>query len=484
MTNLLEGRGIAARETIKDDGSGAIFTNDKGESIELYDVVYFPADGGKFEDDPKGTENPVKGRDKSVAAVADWMKTQDISPENFKMVNQPAKAAAVSVWKKDDGELVAFGRYATNIRPGALGISWTNTQFAKETGYSSDDKVTQSENLALKPSDIFQDEKPVPAAELLKKARNLPDGVPEELREIIPAMLEAVARGDETYVPEADKHRQIIEKYVGEYAAALAILTGNFLSGDVEAAEQELLAPQGRSWADMELMQFPTSVVQALVDSYVMTGDRKVRIAVSSKANKGSGAAASVMSVSKILKEKIDAFAPELLNSHKELIQGIHLIADNPAKEGVYKAGKLYGFVTDNDIKVIEYFIKSFDKDEKMMTGNLKKIARSFPAQSEVEKMQKHPNYNIGYRLLAGLARKVADHLNAMNPTDLFKAVLAKSAMVQVYAKTQKKGDALAFTDFRMVFPPVFDGHIYFDARTNFYSTDKPKGRMTFKLKR
>ena len=480
MTNLLEGRGIAARETIKADGSGAIFTNDKGESLELYDIVYFPAEGGKFEDDPKGTENPTKGRDKSVAAVADWMKTQDISPENFKMVNAPAKAAAVSVWKKDDGTLVAFGRYATNIRPGALGISWTNTQFAKETGYSSDDKVTQSENLALKPSDLFQDEKPVTAGQLLTTAQDLPDGVPEELREIIPALLAAVARGEEVFVPEADKHRQTIEKYVGEYAAALALLTGNFLSGDVEAAEQELLAPQGLTWEDMELMQFPISVTQALVDSYVMTADRKTRIAVSSKANKGSGAAASVISVSKILKDKRDTFKPEVLNKHKELIQGIHLIADNPAKEGVYKAGKLYKFVSDNDIKVIEYLIKSFDKDEKILTGNLKKIARSFPAQAEVEKMMKHPNYNLGYRLLAGLARKVADHLNSKNPTDLFKAVLAKSAMVQIYAKTQKKGDALAFTDFRIVYPPVFEGNIYFDARTNFYSTDKPKGRMTF----
>lgn len=482
--SLLEGRGIAARETIKDDGRGAIFSNDKGETIELYDLIFFPAEGGKYEDDDKSeVENPTKGRDKAIAAVADWLKEQPIDPQNFKMVNAPAKAAAVSVWKKPDGELIAFGRYATNIKSGALGVNWTNTQFAKETGYNSDDSVTQSENIALKPSDLF-DAKPLTAPQLLTKLKDLPDGVPESLREIVPAMLNAVARGEETYVPDANEYRSIIEKYVGEYAAAIALVTGNLLSGDLDAAEQEILQPQGVSWDDIVLVQFPINVTQALVDSYVLTKDRQVRVAVSSKANKGSGAAASVSSVSRILKDKKDKFAPKIIRKNKELIQGIHLIADNGMKEGVYKTGKLYGLVTDNDIKVIEYLTKSFSKDEKMLTGRLKKLARTFPSKKELEKTLNHPNYNLGYRLLAALARKVANHLNEMNPTELFKATLAKSSMIQVYATTQKKGDALAFTDFRIVFPPAFDGEIYFDARTNFYSTDKPKGRMSFKLKR
>lgn len=484
MTNLLEGRGIAARETIKDDGSGAIFANDEGKTIELYDMVYFPPEGGKYEDDKKGeVDDPVKGRDKCIAAVAEWMESQDINPQNFKMVNAPAKAAAVSLWRDSDGDMVAFGRYATNIRPGALGISWTNTQFAKETGYSSTDAITKSENVALKPSDLFTSEA-MTIPQLLTTVNNLPDSVPEELREIVPALLNAVARGEETYVPEADKHRSVIEKYVGEYAAAIALSTGNFVSGNVDEVAEQVLGPQGGSWDSMTKVQFPTSVTQVLVDSYLLSDDQSVRLAISSKANRGSGAAASVGSVSAIIRDRRDLFDPKVLKKHEELIQGINLIADNSAKEGVYKCGKLYGFVSDNDIKVIEYLIKSFDKDEKMLTTNLKKIARTYPNKANLEKTLNHPNYNVGYRLLAGLARKVADHLNSKNPTELFQAALAKSYMCQVYAKTQKKGDALAFVDFQVVFPPSFDGTIYFDALTNFYSTDAPKGRMTFKLKR
>ncbi len=149
MTNLFEGRGIAARETIVDDGAGSIFTNDKGESIELHSMIYFPEEG-KYEDDVKDeVENPVKGRDKAIAAVAEWLESSNIKPENFKMVNTPAKAAALSIWKDDKGQLLAFGRYATQIRPGALGIQWSNSNFARETGYSSEDVATKSENIAL-----------------------------------------------------------------------------------------------------------------------------------------------------------------------------------------------------------------------------------------------------------------------------------------------------------------------------------------------
>ena len=482
MTNLLEGRGIAARETIKDDGSGAIFANKDGDTIELYDVVYFPEEG-KYEDDKKGeVEEPEKGRDKCVAAIADWMKEQRIAPENFKMVNAPNKAAVISVWKQGR-KYIAFGRYATNVRPGALGVTWTNTQFANETGYSSDDKVTKVENVALKPSDIFT-EKAMTVGQVLKQARNLPDSVPDDLREIVPALLEAVARGNETYVPEAANHRQLIEKYIGEYAAAIALSTGNFVTGNIDEVEREVLVPQGSSWGNMNKVQFPTSAAQALVDSYLLSDNENARLAISSKANKGSGAAASIGSIATIIRDRKELFDPKVLKKHEDLIQGITLIADNSSKEGVYKTGKLYGFVTDNDIKVIEYCMKSFDKDEKILTGNLKKVAKRYPAQANLEKALKHPNYNLGYRLLAALAYKVADHLNSKNPTELFQAALAKSYMCQVYAKTQKKGDALAFTDFQVVFPPTFDGKIYFDAGTNFYTTDKPKGRMTFKLKR
>jgi len=475
-------RGIAARETIVNDGEGAVFANDQGEEIELYDIIYFPDGGGKYEDDVKGeVDVPVKGRDKSVAAVMEWLENSSISPENFDMVNAPAKAAAVSVWRKGE-EYVAWGRYANGIRPGALGINWSNTQFAKETGYSSQSTVSQSENIALKPSDLFTSE-PMTVPELLTIInKELPESLPEDLKLIVPAMLNAVARGEVTYVSGADQYRSVIEKYVGEYAAAIAMLTGNFIEGAYDDVETQVLAPQGADWSDMTLVQFPTSVTQALVDSYLLNEERNARVAISSKA-RGGGASASLASVARILDEKSDKFEDGFLADNEELIHGINLLSKNSAVDGVFKTGKLYGFVSDADIKIINYLIKEFDNDTKGLTGRLKKLVKFYPNKENVEKTINHPNYNLGYRILASLARKVSNYLNDLNPTEVFRAVLAQSAMCQVYAITQKKGDALAFTVFRVVFPATFEGKIVFDANTNFYSTDRPKGRITFKLK-
>ena len=475
-------RGIAARETIVTDGEGAVFANDQGEEIELYDIIYFPDGGGKYEDDLKGeVEVPVKGRDKCVAAVMGWLESSNIAPENFDMVNAPAKAAAVSIWRKGKG-YVAWGRYANGIRPGALGINWSNTQFAKETGYSSQSTVSQSENIALKPSDLFTSE-PMTVPQLLTIInKELPDSLPEDLKLIVPAMLNAVARGEETYVSGADQYRSIIEKYVGEYAAAIAMLTGNFIDGAYDDVETQVLAAQGADWSDMTLVQFPTSVTQALVDSYLLSEDQSARVAISSKA-RGGGASASLASVARILDDKSDKFEGGFLAKNEDLIHGINLLSKNSSVEGVFKCGKLYGFVSDADIKIINYLIKEFDNDTKGLTGRLKKLVNFYPNKENVEKTINHPNYNLGYRILASLARKVSNHLNDLNPTELFRAVLAQSAMCQVYAITQKKGDALAFTSFRVVFPATFEGKIVFDANTNFYSTDRPKGRISFKLK-
>jgi hypothetical protein len=317
--------------------------------------------------------------------------------------------------------------------------------------------------------------------QILTIINDLPPTLPEDIREIVPSMLNAVARGEETYVPGANEHRQTIEKYVGEYAAAIALITGNFVSGNYDDVATEVLAPQGADWSDMTLAQFPTSTTQALVDSYVLS-EGGARVAVSSKA-RGGGASASLSSVAKILDDKADKFPDGFLAKNEELIHGINLLAKNPALEGVFKTGKLYKLVSDADIKIINYLITSFDKDEKVLTGRLKKLAATYPSKEFVHKTLLHPNYNLGYRLLAALARKVSDKLNSLNPTELFRAVLGQSSMCQVYAKTQKRGDSLAFVDFKVVFPATFTGTIIFDAQTNYYSTSAPKGRVSFKLK-
>jgi hypothetical protein len=81
------------------------------------------------------------------------------------------------------------------------------------------------------------------------------------------------------------------------------------------------------------------------------------------------------------------------------------------------------------------------------------------------------------------VAELVADHLNTLpNMSNFFKAVLSNSTMVQVKSKVAKSGDGAAFSDFNVIYPPVFNGVIKVVAGNNYMATRKPIGRISFKI--
>ena len=177
-------------------------------------------------------------------------------------------------------------------------------------------------------------------------------------------------------------------------------------------------------------------------------------------------------------------FDPKFLNRYADTIEDLEIIYRDRSVAGVFKLAKKYNYITDQESDLILDIAKSFNNDESLLSGNLKKVLSVYPTTpASVEKSKQHPNYNLGYRLIAGLARLIAKKLNDRGLTPLFKQVLEKSSFVQIYAKSQKVGDALKFVEFKVVYPPVFDGEIVVDGDTNFYATDKPKGKFTFKIK-
>jgi len=93
------------------------------------------------------------------------------------------------------------------------------------------------------------------------------------------------------------------------------------------------------------------------------------------------------------------------------------------------------------------------------------------------------PAYDFGYHMLAGVAELVADKINAMpGLSDFFKAVLERSTMIQVKARMQKSGNGASFTDFQVIYPPVFQGSIKVVAGNNYMATRKPIGKLSFKI--
>ena len=298
---LSEGRGIAARNTIAANGSGDIFANSRGEKIELVDVVYFPPERGYYQDDKKDTSDdtstPVlKAREKAQQAVNQYLNDHDIN--KYTEVNPVNRAAAVTIWKHSDGSLEAFIRYTTSVNAGSLGIQWTNTQFANDTGYRIQDLKTESETVQIKPTDLINSESYLTVDQIIQMvSANIKTlDLPEDLKKGVPLILEQVAFGKTEPVPGLAKYQSVIDKYVGELAAPISCMTGNFATGDYRKAGADLL--QSESWAGATHVNFPQSVREMLVDSRIKTknGDS---VGISSKAGTGGtkGAAASIASI-------------------------------------------------------------------------------------------------------------------------------------------------------------------------------------------
>ena len=95
-----------------------------------------------------------------------------------------------------------------------------------------------------------------------------------------------------------------------------------------------------------------------------------------------------------------------------------------------------------------------------------------------------HPEYQLGYHILAVLAQAVAAHFNKDRAriTNFFKAILNKANMVQVLTKTASKGDALRYSQFNVIWPPVFQGNILVNAG-HYTSRTRPSRKISFEFR-
>jgi hypothetical protein len=76
----------------------------------------------------------------------------------------------------------------------------------------------------------------------------------------------------------------------------------------------------------------------------------------------------------------------------------------------------------------------------------------------------------------------VVGHLNqdVALTTEFFKFILARANLIQVNQYTAREGDAVKFSKFDVIWPPVFTGKIKFSA-SDFQSNKKPTSRLSFK---
>jgi len=452
---------------------GKKITFAKGEdSIDLQSTVVVPDDLPKFETSQELT-----------AAVTQTLQANG----NPKVLwsNQPGPkggAALITLWKNSQEQLVAFIRYVKAKKEGNFPITWTNADFGTDTGYKqTGSKIAQRAQFNLKPGAILPGNTEISIANLASSINlEARTDLPEDVRTQIPALIQQVIDGNKTPVPGAGPYATTYEVDLGEVAAPIALSTGNFVSGSYKEAEQSLLKPLGVTWQSLQSVMFPSGGSNALYDSYLRI-NKDVILKVSSKDKKG-GAAAAVTGLVKDIETTPDRFANITdRKEYQDILDIVRVVAKNSAIEGPLLLAEQFGFITEQDrTNILANRGKGIKYNAQLPWATTPGVQAAFKRKGA--KFQ-DPAYDMGYHALAGIAEMVADKLNQMpGISDFFKAVLERSTMVQVKTTVAKSDDGAAFTNFKVFYPPVFNGIIKVVAGNNYMATRKPIGKISFKI--
>jgi hypothetical protein len=486
--------GIFRRAQEVEQGAEVRFKNaQNNQEIKLQSAEVFPQEG---------EYQTYEELDQQITA---FLAMFEVAAEDVQYSGKPetSRAALVSVWTDlATGTPLAFIKLAKKKGEGAAPILQTNADFKKDFGYGAQNKTAQRATVKLKPTDILQSDTWLSVDGVIDSVKSVVQNrsdLDTVFKEGVYTMLENVTNGSTTPAPGMGKYQSSLEIDLGETAAPLALITGNFVGGDYIKAEQYLLKPLDLTWSDLAEVLFPSAGNEHIYDSYIKL-DETSRLKISSKDKKG-GAAASITGLVAEVTKNPEKFADVLRNKKFAEVFKLLKIVANPENRYWTRSNKgingplilgvdHYQLITDEDAKLIVKLIQSKDRTPPAQALEQGTISQTlYDLTSAKGAKFEDPSYNLGSHLLAALAKTIANQANKDPSTgNLFRALLERSNMIQIKTtvkttKLKDMEDGAAFTNFTVVYPPIFTGQFLMEADNNYMATRLPIGPLSFKIK-
>jgi hypothetical protein len=477
---------------------GSVFTSKEGQTISAIGNAVFPPDGTHYENDTVN-DLPVKarklppveqkkllrtGQQKLMMTLSEYQKANRIDPRNWNVVNVNGRAALITLWKNSRNELVAFVKLYNIKSMGAIPFFWSNSDFARDTGYSIQDNVQQKNDLNLKPSTVVGTGEEMGIDEIVEQVSvniNAHTELSADVRYQVVQLIKNVEGGFSTPVANAAAYATSYEIDLGETAAPIALLTGHFVSGAYREVEEQLLKSFGASWRKIQSISYPMSDRETLVDSYLNLKNN-TQIGISSKDGKG-GAAASITSLTSAIETNPERYEDMVAEKkYKYLFNIMKLLKEKSAEEGPLELGVIYKVITKDEKEEIKRAINDPNLDKKHLSEGLKKLIKD-PIYNPITTNQ---NYTVGYHLLTVVAHTVTEKFlnkNSNLVTAFFKEILSRSNMIQVKTSVKKVGNDALFSNFNVIWPPSFSGQVKFFSRKNYSASSRPGGKICFLIK-
>lgn len=452
---LIEAKGLFGRMP------GDKFVNANGTEVLFADIVAYP----QIEDDMPFSAYPdIPTRDQAIALIEQQINTK------IEWVNQPATnmlAFAIATLNDQDGGQIFWGRYLKQVKQDMMG-AWNNKDVPP--GWKLATKSAKKLQAGYDPQSLIKTEnKFVTASQVLQTVQA---NAPTEVAAVLVKNLTELASGTPITVFTGMGHQmEALRDYFGEIMQPMALI-GGVIKGAAEEARQALAG--GADWSQCKVM-WPMSMNAALCDSFLIAPNGQ-EIGISSKGGKGAKASAKNLhdSYLKALKEG----NKQLIDSAKYAITVVSIIAENSAKEGPYILGE-YLNIPGIDSALYQE-MNTYIANGKIDFNGLSPAAINIMAKFTVDPRAK--GFNVGYALMAGVAKTVAATVNQnLEFSKGALLLLNQSSIIQVYTSMTKQGNDAVLSGFRAVYPPNFTGLLKMDGGKNYYST-RIAGKLAFGL--
>lgn len=369
------------------------------------------------------------------------------------------------------GKKTYFGKFFDQIKQDMTGF-WKNSELPGGWQLNKASSLKGS-YYKLKPSDLFPPDStfasPQACVAALKQNPTNNPAVPK----IMPGM-EQLLRGQLPVFENVGEMAPAIRDDLGETIGPIALVQGMIRTGGAEAARKDILGPQG-TFAGSAI-NFPASKINGLVDSY-LNHPSGIQIGISSKGEKG--ATASVKNIADGIATARTRKLDQLLAQYAPQVELIEKVGRLSSVAFPLVMGVEQGKITSAQANIIKDLITKnvTDLSSVQMSDEDRAVLQGFMNEY---RPKANPRYNVGYHILASLARHV---VTAINQDPKFGEACLKflniSPIIQLHLISQDRGGNLAVTGFESKYPPDFRGTVGLDA-SKVYSATGTNGRATF----
>ena len=443
---LAEAKGLMGRVTGDQFKKG-------NDTLEFMSVQMYPQDRAQF-DDVAERDSFISDIEQQINVQIDWTNVPNNGSLAFGIVTltDPSLNDKPAYW----------GRYFKQKTADMMG-KWANNQVP--SGWKLQKAGAMKLELGIDPQHLIKQENVHSSVdEIIQTVSANSQGHPIQ-QELLNG-LHSIQNQEHPVFEGQIANLPALRDYFGEIMGPVALMSG-MVGGQAEDARQDLMG--GAEWATYGIF-WPQAMNYALVDS-VFIGPDGTEVGISSKGGKGAKASA------KNIADAIDKAEPELVKAHAFTVKVIKIVQEFSAIEGPFRLAELLGILP----KKLELEIMQYAKEGKTEYSGLSKAAKELFNYGTPK--QDIPGFNVGYALLALLAKKCAGVVNK-DPSFSAGAIafLNQSSIVQLYCKMGKQGDNARVTGWEALYPPNFRGQLLLDGAKNYYSS-RIGGKFAFEFK-